>query len=185
MKESILCLCYGIPHLIWYFLVPSAYLKFYVFILLCSRILLHNVYVPYFHYPLVSFEKQIGCLHVLALVNRHIVDMAEKASVNYNVESFGPILGIGGWHKSDISGSYGRFNFRFLKNLTLVSREAGAVCKSNSEWEIDFSPYPGQEVLSVLLPILAILSRVRWNFKFVLICIVIIAMANEYFWYIS
>lgn len=66
-------------------------------------------------------------------MNRHIVDMAEKETVNYNVESFEPIVGIGEWHRSDIGGSYGRFNFRFLENLTLVSREGGPVCKSNSE----------------------------------------------------
>lgn len=51
---------------------------------------------PHFHYPFI--ESHLGCLYILAVVNRVAMNVSEQLSVEKNVETFGhmPRLGIAG-----------------------------------------------------------------------------------------
>jgi hypothetical protein len=66
--------------------------------------------------------------------------------------------------KSGIAGSYGRSMFRFLRSLQIFFQSGCTSLHSHQQRKgVPFSPHPHQNLLLVVLLMMAVLTGVRWN----------------------
>jgi hypothetical protein len=81
-----------------------------------------------------------------------------------------------------IAGSSGRTMSRFLRNRQTDFQSSCTSLQSHQQWmSVPLSPHPHQHLLSPEFLILAILTGLRWNLMFVLICISLIIKDVEHF----
>jgi hypothetical protein len=91
-------------------------------------------------------------------------------------QSFGYIA------KGGIAGSNGRLMFSFLSSLQIFFQSDCTSLHSHQQCKrVPFSLHPLQHLLVVVLLMMAILTRVRWNLSVVLICISFMARDGEQF----
>jgi hypothetical protein len=84
--------------------------------------------------------------------------------------------------KSGIAGSYGGSMFRFLRSLQIFFQSGCTSLHSHQRCKrVPFSPHPHQNLLLVVLLMMAILTGVRWNLSVVLISISFMARDGEHF----
>ena len=115
-------------------------------------------------------------IHVLAITNSAAMNIVEHMSLLHGCGSFGYIP------KSGIAGSCGKLIPIFLRNCHTDLQNCCMSLYSHQQWRsVPLSPHPLQHKLSLVFLILAILARVRWYLKVVLICISLIAKDVEHF----
>ena len=109
----------------------------------------HNLFIH------SSIDGNLGCYHVLAIVN--------SAVMNNGIHvSFSTSLSSGYMPKSGIAGSYGGFIPRFLRNLHTIFHSSCINLQSHQQSKsITFSPCSLQHLLFVDFLMMAILTSIR------------------------
>ena len=89
---------------------------------------------------------------------------------------------LGYMPRRGIAGSTGTTMSSFLRNCQTDFQSGCTRLQSHGQWRsIPLSPHPCQHLLSTEFLILSILTKVRWNLRFVLICISLIIKDIEHF----
>ena len=112
-----------------------------------------------------SVEGHLDSYQLLAVINKAAMNIVEHVSFLPVGTSSGyiPRRGIAGSSSSTISS--------FLRNHQTDFQSGCTILQSQQQWKsVPLSLHPHQHLLSLEFLILDILTGVRWNLRFVLIC---------------
>jgi len=123
-----------------------------------------------------SVEGHLGSFQLLAIINKAAINIVEHVSLLHVGASSGYMP------RSGINGSSGSTMSNFLRNCQTDFQSGCTSLQFHQQWRsVPLSPHPHQHLLSPEILILAILTGVIWNLKFVLICISLMTKDGEHF----
>ena len=123
-----------------------------------------------------SVEGHLGYFQLLAIINKAPMNIVEDVSLLQVGTSSGYMPRRG------IPGSTGSTMFSCLRNRQTDFQSGCTSFQSHQQWRsVPLSPHPCQHLLSPEFLILAILNGVRWNLRFILICISLMIKDVEHF----
>ena len=104
-----------------------------------------------------SINGDLGCFHVLVIINNTTMNMEVQISLWYN--NFISLVYI---TRSEIPGSYGSYIFNFFRKFSSVFHSACTnLCSHQQGTKVPFSPHPHQYLLPLVL--LMIESLTGWG----------------------
>ena len=119
----------------------------------------------YIFFTSSSVSGNLGCLHLLAIVNSAVMNIG--VHVSFQIMFFSGYM-----PKSGIEESYGSSIFSFYRNPDTVLHSGLYQCTFPPQCRrVSLSPHPLQHLLSVDFSMIATLTGVRWYLIVVLICI--------------
>ena len=123
-----------------------------------------------------STEGHLGSFQVLAIINKAAMNIVDHVSLLHVGESSGYRP------RNGIAGSFGSTTSNFLRNCQTDFQSSCTSLQSHQKWRsVPLSPHPLQHLLSPEFFTLAILTGVRRNHRFVLICISLMTKDVEHF----
>jgi hypothetical protein len=123
-----------------------------------------------------SAEGHVGSFQLLAIINKAAMNIVEHVSLLQVGASSGHMP------RKGIAGSSGSTMSNFLRNGQTDFQSGCTSLQSHQQWRnVPLSPHPRQHLLSPEFFILAVLTGVRWNLRFVLIGISLMIKDVEHF----
>ena len=115
-----------------------------------------------------SIEGHLGTFQHLTIINKGAMNIAEHVSLLHVGESSGYMCRRGIVRLPDSISIMSNF----LRNYQTDFQSDCSSLHSHQQWKsVPLSPQPSQHLLSPEFLIIAILTGVRWNLRFVLTCI--------------
>jgi hypothetical protein len=139
-------------------------------------------YIALYKYITVSLsvyslvEGYLRCFQFLTNKNKAAMNIVEQVFMWYDVASF--------WYvpRNSIVMSSDKNVPSFLRSYQIDYLRRCTSLHSYKQWgSVPLVPYPCQYILSLEILIPAILTDVRWSFRFILICVSLMAKELEHF----
>jgi hypothetical protein len=123
-----------------------------------------------------SVEGHLGSFQLLAIINKAAMNIVGHVSFLLVGTSSGYMSRRG------IAGTSCSTMYNLLRNRQTDFQSGFKSFQSHQQWRsLPLSPHPHQHLLSPEFLILAILTGVKWNLRYVLICISLMIKDAEHF----